>query len=242
MADWFESWFDSTYYHILYKNRNASEAENFLNNLTGYLTIPKNSRILDLACGKGRHAVYLNSLGFDVTGVDLSPNSISYAQKFTNDHLRFRVQDMRCPLENQQFDLILNLFTSFGYFEKLEDNLAVLHAAHQMLKPGGLLVIDFMNAVKVEHDLVNHEEKTCEQVNFTINKVIKNGCIYKTIRFEDSGKVHEFTERVQLLKRDDFEQMLQKTGFHLQAVFGDYNLGTFAPAVSERLVLVAVKK
>jgi len=241
MADWFESWFDSKYYHILYKNRDVSEAETFLRNLTQKLQIPANARILDLACGKGRHSIFLNKLGFDVTGADLAANSIAHAGQFSNESLRFVVQDMRKPLQHQKFDYVLNLFTSFGYFSDVEDNLAVLRAAHEVLMDDGVLVIDFMNAVKVAHTLLPEDEKTCEGIHFRITKKIENKCVHKTIRFEADGQSYEFSERVQLLTREDFEQMFQKTGFKLKAVFGDYNLGTFAPANSERLILVAAK-
>ena len=78
-TQWFTSWFDTPYYHTLYKDRNHSEAQVFMDNLTNYLNVPEHGEILDLACGKGRHSIYLNSLGYNVTGVDLSENSIEYA-------------------------------------------------------------------------------------------------------------------------------------------------------------------
>ncbi len=77
---WYEKWFDSHYYHILYKNRNNEEAERFLNNLAKNIIPNQNSSIMDLACGKGRHSKYLSSLGHNVKGVDLSPQSIAYAK------------------------------------------------------------------------------------------------------------------------------------------------------------------
>ena len=77
---WYASWFDTPYYHILYKDRDYTEAQGFMDNLTNYLNIPEGGKILDLACGKGRHSVYLNSLGYDVTGVDLSEKSINHTK------------------------------------------------------------------------------------------------------------------------------------------------------------------
>ncbi|MBC7524978.1 MAG: methyltransferase domain-containing protein, partial [Flavobacterium sp.] len=113
---WYASWFDSPYYHILYKDRNYREAQIFMDNLTRYLNLPEKAKVLDLACGKGRHSIYLNQLGFEVTGVDLSENSILEAKKNENESLHFNVHDMRNPF-HQKFDAIFNLFTSFGYFE-----------------------------------------------------------------------------------------------------------------------------
>lgn len=81
---WFTSWFDTPFYHILYKDRDDTEAQHFMDKLTGYLNIPEGGSILDLACGKGRHSIYLNSLGFDVTGADLSENSIGLPNNIGN--------------------------------------------------------------------------------------------------------------------------------------------------------------
>ena len=69
--NWFENWFNSKYYHILYKNRDHKEAVFFLDNIIKNINI-NDGQILDVACGKGRHAKYLNHLGFNVTGIDLS--------------------------------------------------------------------------------------------------------------------------------------------------------------------------
>ena len=124
-SSWFASWFDTPYYHILYKDRNYREAQIFMDNLTHYLNLPEHAKVLDLACGKGRHSIYLNQLGFRVLGVDLSENSIEIANKNANDTLNFKVHDMREPIK-EQFDAVFNLFTSFGYFENDDDNLKIL--------------------------------------------------------------------------------------------------------------------
>src|SRR5687767_7833311 len=177
MGDWFESWFDSKYYHILYKNRDETEAQNFLRNLSAFLKMGKDARVLDLACGKGRHAIYLNQLGLNVTGTDLSPNSIRHAQTFANERLHFAVHDMRKPLPGATFDFVLNLFTSFGYFNDLHENLEVPRAAHAMLTDKGILVIDFMNAIRVQQQLVESEQKSCDGVSFKISRAVENNCV-----------------------------------------------------------------
>ena len=122
--NWFASWFDTPYYHILYKERNYREAQIFMDNLTHYLNLPEKAKVLDLACGKGRHAIYLNQLGFEVIGADLSENSIAEASKNSNSSLQFQVHDMREKFDDQ-FDAIFNLFTSFGYFDDLAERALV---------------------------------------------------------------------------------------------------------------------
>jgi len=158
MGTWFESWFDTKYYHILYKNRDFSEAEKFITNLNNDLKIAKNCKILDLACGKGRHSVFFNKLGLNVTGVDLSKESIKHAKTFENDRLNFFVHDMRYPISNQKFDFVFNLFTSIGYFDGEDDNLEMLNSIASYTNKAGILVIDFMNAKKVISNLVEFLE------------------------------------------------------------------------------------
>ena len=131
--EWFESWFDTNYYHILYKHRDFSEAEEFMQNIISYLKIGKDALLLDLACGKGRHAIYLNSLGFNIIGSDLSKNSIDYARQFENDRLRFEVHDMRDSFKTK-FDAIFNLFTSFGFFDDDNDDIIILENIKKGLK------------------------------------------------------------------------------------------------------------
>lgn len=235
--NWFSSWFDTPYYHILYKDRNDEEAEEFMQNLTAFLKIPEGSSILDLACGKGRHSVYLNKLGYNVTGVDLSENSIRYARQFENDQLRFYTHCMCEPL-GDTFDAVFNLFTSFGYFEKEEENFRSIAAIKEELNPGGKGVIDFMNVHKVARNLVHEEEKVVEGIQFDISRRIENGFILKDISFEDQGRQHHYTEKVRAISLSDFQQYLERAGLRIRHIFGNYQLEAFDLHKSDRLILV----
>ena len=236
-SNWFESWFDTKYYHILYKERNDEEAQLLMDNLTHYLNLPEDAKILDLACGKGRHAIYLNSLGFDVTGADLSENSIAEASKFANDKLHFKVHDMRETCD-EKYDAIFNLFTSFGYFEDDADNYKTIKAIHNSLTETGFAVIDFMNADYVIENLVAEEVKSVDGIDFYIKRYYKDGHIFKEISFEDDGKQFHFTERVQALRLADFEQIMEDAGIFLLDIFGDYKLRKFYKNQSERLIMI----
>jgi len=235
--NWFESWFDTKYYHILYKERNDEEAQLLMDNLTHYLNLPEDAKILDLACGKGRHAIYLNSLDYEVTGVDLSENSIAEAAKFANNKLHFKVHDMREPFE-EKYDAIFNLFTSFGYFEDNSDNYKTIKAIHNSLTETGFAVIDFMNVDYVIENLVENEVKSVEGIDFHIKRYLKEGYIYKEIEFEDQGEKFHFTEKVQALRLEDFEQMMEEAGVFLLDIFGDYKLRKFYKTQSERLIMI----
>lgn len=234
---WFASWFDTPYYHILYKDRDYAEAQVFMDNITHYLNLPEEAKILDLACGKGRHSIYLNELGYDVTGADLSENSIAEASKNANEKLHFKVHDMRMPFE-QKFDAIFNLFTSFGYFENDADNLTTLKAIQESLTEYGFAVIDFMNVQKVIENLVPQEVKTVDGIDFHIKRYVKDDHIYKEIDFEDKGEKFHFTEKVQALTLQNFEEMMEEAGIYLLDTFGDYKLKKFFKNESERLIMV----
>lgn len=241
MKNWFDTWFDTIYYHILYKNRDYDEAELFISNLTKALSVSANAHILDLACGKGRHSIYLNKLGYGVTGVDLSNESICYANQFSNENLKFFVHDMRERIENDSFDYVFNLFTSIGYFEDESDNVKMLRSIDSYTNKDGVLVIDFMNAHKVIKGLVRSEEKTIEGITFKITRKVENGFIVKTIQFSDEGQQFEYHEKVQALLLSDFEKYLQETNFSIFKVSGDYNLGNFDLENSNRLIIFAKK-
>jgi SAM-dependent methyltransferase len=239
--EWFEEWFNTPYYHILYKNRDDHEAERFIRNLCDLLKLKKDSYILDLACGKGRHSITLNKLGFKVLGADLSSHSISEAAKQASENLSFLVHDMREVIPHQQFDAIFNLFTSFGYFDETTDNEKVLRATHEMLNENGILVIDFMNAKKVADHLVESEVKTIDNLNFHINRRFDGKHIFKQITFQDHGEEFNYTERVQALRYSDFESMLNSNGFKILRIFGDFDLNEFQENTSDRLILIAQK-
>ncbi|WOC40074.1 class I SAM-dependent methyltransferase [Polaribacter sp. HL-MS24] len=236
--DWFTEWFNTPYYHILYKNRNNSDAQLFMQNITRFLGLPKGAHVADLPCGKGRHSIFLNSLGYNVTGGDLSEKSISHAKQFENETLRFEVWDMRDPIDHQ-YDAIFNLFTSFGYFEDDQEDLKVLNSIKKGLKKDGFFVFDFLNATKLEATLVKEETKIVDDITFYIQREIKEGFIIKNISFTTNGADHSYTERVKFLDLPKMTSFFNKVGFQLVEIFGDYNLSTFEKNTSDRLILVA---
>lgn len=235
--NWYASWFNTPYYHILYKDRDHREAALFMNTLTNYLKLKENDSILDLACGKGRHSKYLYRQGFNVTGVDLSEESIAYAKQYEKPRLHFEVHDMCLPYP-KKFDAVFNLYTSFGYFEKEEDNLRTIKAIKSELKSNGYGVIDFLNVDLAIKKLVPSEKKEIGGILFDIEKYVEDGYIIKNIRFNDEGDDYYFTERVKALRLEDFQDYFKKAGVTLKAVFGDYKLNKFDENTSERLILI----
>ena len=235
---WFAKWFDSKYYHILYNYRDEKEAKKFINNLIKKLNIKKKSKLLDIACGKGRHANYFNKKGMDVTGIDLSKNSINYANTFSNASLSFHVHDMRKIFKENYFDIVTNLFTSFGYFENKDDNLITLQRMSQNLKNNGLLIIDFMNTKKVIDNLIPNEKKNIHNINFNIKRYIKNNYIIKEIEVIDNKIKKRFQEKVQCINLKIFQDLIKKSNLKIVNIFGDYELNEYSESCSDRLILI----
>ena len=240
--DWFSDWFDSKYYHILYTDRDNAEAEHFISNILDFLKPGKDQHILDLACGKGRHSKLLNDLGYRVTGVDLSENSIMQAKQFSNDRLIFDTHDMRDVYAENEFDFVLNLFTSFGYFNSSQENRRVVCAIEKQLKNNGILVLDYMNAEKVISNLIEEEKKTINGIDFRIQREIVGNNVVKTIEFQAEGKQQNFQEKVELLGKTDFINLLNATSLRLIHTFGSYDLQEFDPSTSDRIILLAKKE
>ena len=240
--EWFESWFDSPYYHILYQHRNDDEARLFLDNLKKADCFASNDRVLDLACGKGRHAAYLAKMGLAVTGLDLSPQSIAAAiESYGSDNPEFYIHDMRLPFRINYYNFIGNCFTRFGYFKRISDNEKVLKAMAIGLKENGKLLIDFFNAKKVVANLIATEEKLISGINFSIHRSFIDSNIIKDIHFEDQGKSFHFQECVQALQPEDFRVLAAKCGLTILSEFGSYDLEAYDAQQSDRYILLATK-
>ncbi len=240
-SNWFETWFNTPYYYLLYKLRDENEAADFIDALLKYLKPPVQASILDLACGKGRHSIYLADKGFDVTGVDLSYKYMKEAKQFEHERLSFFVHDMRMLFRVNYFDIIFNFFTSFGYFDNSHDDYKTIRSAAAGLKMNSCLIIDFFNVNYVLDHLIEEDKKTIEGIEFTIRKEYLNGFIEKDIFINDHGKELKFHERVKAITSNEFEEYFQRCGLHMKDVLGDYQLNAFDEKISERLILVAQK-
>lgn len=239
--EWFESWFDTSYYHVLYDHRDDDEAEHFIKNLVHFIGLTPGQKVLDLACGKGRHSRMLHAHDLNVIGVDLSQKSIQEAQKFEDKDLAFSVHDMREVLKPVTFDVVFNLFTSFGYFSDIQDNYKMIDSISKMLKPNGFLIIDFLNASKVKDNLNPKESLIKGGISFEIERKIAGNFVEKNISFNDLGEDHCYTERVQLFNLEDFNQFLRKD-FEILNTFGDFDLNPFEEKCSPRLIIIAKKR
>lgn len=240
--EWYSSWFDSHYYHSLYSHRNHQEAADFVVRLIDLIQPTKNAHILDIGCGRGRHAFELYRHGFSVTGIDLSPKNIKYAKeeaknKQASDALRFMVHDMRKPLDTQ-FSNVFNLFTSFGYFKDPKDNIRTLESFRAQLAPNGVGVIDFLNPGWILANLVNEESIRRDGIRFSIKRYTKGKWLFKDIHFQVDKHNYQFREQVELLELNDFINLFSQVNLQLVDLFGDYQLGGYDKKLSNRQILI----
>jgi len=242
--EWFEDWFNSSYYHLLYSHRDEEEANRFMQNLLNKLAPASDSRVLDLACGKGRHAQFIATKGFDVIGIDLSENSIAEALNHGTENLQFFEHDMRFPFRINYFDYVFNLFTSFGYFNSLRDEVNTIKSVALDLKKNGILVLDFFNSTKVKSTIASNcsEQKTINNIHFEWKKNVVQKNVIKEITVNDDGAIHYYQEQVHLLELSDFEAYFKIAGLTLIETYGDYNLSPFDIVNSDRLIMIAQKK
>ena len=240
--EWFVSWFDSKYYHILYSDRTDYEAHNFIYQLKNHLSLDSKEKVLDLGCGRGRHSKTLSEFFKTLDGIDISKENIDFATSNKSKNQNFYLSDMRNFKMSNSYGYIFNLFTSFGYFDELSDNVKVLENCNHHLKKNGLLIIDFLNANKIKKTIKNIQEiKTISNIIFEIDKYILNNYIFKKIKIIDGDSVLNFVEKVQLFELDDFIKMLEKTGFTEISAFGDYKMNPYR-SNSNRLILCAKKR
>lgn len=237
---WYETWFDSPYYHLLYQNRTYDEADAFVQKLFTSLLVQEGDKVLDLACGKGRHSISMSKLGADVTGVDLSENSIQSAKSFEGDTLHFFVHDMRRVFRANYFDFVFNFFTSFGYFFTRREQQMVVRSMMYNLKKGGKLLVDFVNK---EHAIQNITEKPeerirIENVDFLIYRTFENDRYVKTIEVNHGTDHFVFKESLRAFSLQDFRSLFEPEGLHLKQTFGNYHLEGFHEKDSPRLIML----
>jgi 2-polyprenyl-3-methyl-5-hydroxy-6-metoxy-1,4-benzoquinol methylase len=242
---WFKDWFNSRYYHLLYQHRDEQEALNFIQLLIDHLGPKPGATMLDVACGKGRHSKALAEMGFDVTGIDLSEDSISEAKMDESDSLHFYQHDMRLPFWINYYHFAFNFFTSFGYFKTRREHDNAFRTIAQSLKPGGVFVIDYLNVKYAEKNQAKTISTLVEEVNFHISKWNDEDHFFKQIQITDANNKspkHLFTERVAKFSLGDFTEMLAYQGLQVVEIFGDYQLGKYSLQESPRLIIVAKKQ
>ncbi|MDP2365620.1 MAG: class I SAM-dependent methyltransferase [Ignavibacteria bacterium] len=243
-SEWFKDWFNTQEYISVYQHRNESDAEEHIKLILENVKISSKANILDMACGAGRHAILLARKNYNVTAVDLSDNLLSIAKQRAdkeNLSINFVHSDIRRFNPTDTFDLILNLFTSFGYFETDEDNFSVLKKAYNLLTYEGYFVLDFFNSEFLTQNLIEYSEEVLEDAEIHLYRKIKDKRVNKKIVITKNGKLSQFEESVRMFTKDELENAITKIGFDIYKTFGDFLGNKFDNINSQRLIIFCKK-
>jgi len=234
MTEWFEEWFGEDYLQ-LYPHRDDEEAERAVALILQQVGFEPGWRVLDVACGAGRHARAFEAAGARCVGLDLSATLLRVARGVTTAPL-VRADMRWLPIRPRSMDLTVNLFTSFGYFEHDAESLGALHEMIATVRAGGWFVIDFLNPGAVRRRLVPAETVAVGGRSVRVARSVSPDGRYvcKTIR-PDGGRSH--TERVRLFEPEQLATMLAGAGLEITHRFGDYE-GARHQEASPRTILM----
>lgn len=241
---WYKDWFNSEYYLKVYSHRDEEEAERLAELIINNIQLKNGSRILDMACGSGRHSIAFAKRGYNVTAVDLSENLLKDARKNSSSagvQIKFFLTDIREFDSAEKYDLALNLFTSIGYFDEDEENFAVIEKAYGLLNNGGFFILDYFNRDFLVNNLVPITVLSINGVKITQSRSIEGKRVVKNITIAKNGNVSKFYESVRLYSFDELDEVLKKTGFRINKILGDFNGSSFDKSNSARLIFITQK-
>ncbi|MEP0861239.1 MAG: class I SAM-dependent methyltransferase [Ignavibacterium sp.] len=243
--DWFVEWFNTDEYLNVYKHRNENDAECHIRFLLSKIKLPSNASVLDLACGAGRHSILLAKAGYKVTGVDLSARLLNEARlnsEKENLDIEFIQSDLRQFTASKKFDLVLNLFTSFGYFETDEENFLLFQKAYSLLNPNGYFVLDYFNKNHLEKNLIEYSEESNENYIIKQERKIVDQRVNKKITIIRNGNSKVYFESVKLYESNLLTLKLKEFGFEIINLFGDFLGNEFDEISSPRFIAICKKK
>jgi len=240
MENWFKEWFSSEEYLDVYQHRNDDDAAKFLELILDQCNLSFDNSVLDAACGAGRHSILLASKGYNVVGFDLSKTLLLKAKETAKLKLtktNFVRADLRNVWFNKKFDLVLNLFTSFGYFDNDEENFEFIRTAYSLLNKNGIYVLDYFNKNYLVNNLTSESERNLNGKKIIERRKIVNNRIIKEILIADKNKENRFVESVRLYSKNEIISEFSRIGFNLIKTFGDYEGNSFDENTSTRIIL-----
>ncbi len=244
MTEWFKNWFNTEIYLDVYRHRNDEDAGELVRLILANLKLDKNAAILDMACGAGRHSILFAKEGYDVTAVDLSENLLKVAKQ-SSFEANVKVNYLNCDLRkfsiSKNFDLVANLFTSFGYFEDDKENYEVIKTAYAHTKENGYFILDYFNSNYVRNNLVPITEEKFSIGTVTQRRSIEGNRVIKKISVGKNGEEKRYVESVRLYNKSELEKIILDTGYTIIKEFGDFKGNPFDLESSPRIIIIARK-
>ncbi len=231
--NWYETAFRKQYLDLYY-HRDDAAAKGEASFAARALGLEAGARVVDVACGAGRHARALRGLGLHAVGIDLSRELLAEA----NGVVRVRA-DMRALPFRGAFDAATSFFTSFGYFDD-QGNARAMASIARALRPGGMLLLDFLNAVAVEAHLVPESSEERDGRKYHVRRRIEDGRVVKDVRIEEEGLTLSYSESVRLYLHHDLINLLKGAGLSVVASSGAFD-GRDYTTDAPRCILVARK-
>lgn len=241
MSLWYEEHFQEDYLDIYKQRDDAAEQE--LDALLSFIPKKSNQRVLDLCCGYGRHTRFLASRGFNVTGVDLSAPLLREA---INQSLNLPIQYMRCDMRkvpfSEEMDLVVNLFTSFGYFDEDIENEKVFACVSRSLKQYGYFIFDYLNPDFVIKELIPFSKDIIGDKEITQYRNVENGRVMKTINIKSTNSSEKnYQENVKLYRLSELKRMVERNNLTILQALGSYSAEPFDESKSPRMILICQK-
>jgi SAM-dependent methyltransferase len=241
---WWQKFFDEHYLKV-YKEL-EKETSREVESIVRMMDLKPKAKILDLCCGYGRHSIELAQRGLEVTGYDLSDFFIEKAKRDSADsglEIEFVKGDMRKLPFDKEFDAVVNIFTSFGFFDKESDDFKVTKGVSRALKKGGLFLLDLKNR---EYLIRNFQRKRWRQQEDFImlednffDLFTSRWELTRTLLFEN-GRKKENSFSLRMYTFTEILNLLKKSGFILESVYGDFDFREYS-LDSPRMILISRK-
>lgn len=245
MSNWFKTFFDPEYVSQL-RDQKHKDTTREVQAVIKALRLPRGARILDVACGFGRHSYQLARRGYNVVGLDFSRAMLAEARRQSlGQRLTFLRGDMRCLDFKSEFDGVINLFTSFGYFSRKDNERALLGMA-RALRPGGRIVIDTPDRDYQDRHIVTRYWS-----------VIGKRYVLEDVKYDQpSGRIRSAWHIIQPGRRrilhrsfelylhnlSQWKAMFHRVGLRFLRAYGGYNLSMRRPGITRRLIVVGERR
>lgn len=242
--EWFRHWFESDYYLKVYRHRNYDDAKKLVQLIVSQQEIPKKGKLLDLGCGAGRHAALFAEAGYDVFGIDISSNLLRIAKSDSLNKgvlLHLMRADLRYVPLKSHFDIVTNLFTTFGYFPTTEENFSIFNTSASLLVPGGFFIFDYLNPIFLSKNIIRETIEEIDELILIQRRKIIADRVKKDIILKKGEFEMNYCEDVRLYYRDELEEGIISAGMKVNKVYGDYAGGSFHPDISPRIIFICKK-